>query len=118
MQAAGVAAGAARGLAELVLYEPQLMARGYWQEVERVHLDFPQQPSAAFREEGKPYPILGPAPTLGQSTREVLTRILGLTAVELDRLEAGRVIGEAPIPTTERRPRSSALLHAAASGQA
>jgi crotonobetainyl-CoA:carnitine CoA-transferase CaiB-like acyl-CoA transferase len=114
LQAAGVAAGAARGLAEMLLYEPHLTARGYWQEVARSHMDFLQQPSPVFREEGRPYPIRLAAPTLGQSSREVLARILGLTDVELDRLETAGVIGEAPIPTTQRRPRSSAVLHDAA----
>ena len=119
LQAAGVAAGAARGLAEMVLYEPQLMARGYWQEVERPHMDgLFQQPSPAFREDGAPYPIRRPAPTLGQSSREVLGRILGLSAAELDKLEADAVIGEAPIPSSARKPRSSALIHEAAAAQA
>lgn len=118
LQAAGVAAGAARGLVEVVLYEPHLMARGYWQEVARPHMDFVQQPSPAFREEGRPYPIRRAAPTLGQSSREVLSRILGLGAAELDRLEEAAIIGEAPIPLSQRRPRSSALIHAAASAGA
>ena len=39
---------------------------------------------------------------------------LGLTDGELDRLEAAGVIGETPIPVSQRKPRSSALLHAAA----
>jgi crotonobetainyl-CoA:carnitine CoA-transferase CaiB-like acyl-CoA transferase len=116
LQAAGVAAGAARGLTEVVLYEPHLMARGYWQEVERPHMDWFQQPSPVFREEGRPYPIRRAAPTLGQSSREVLTRILGLTGAELERLEAAGVIGEIPIPTHQRKPRSSAQLHDAAAG--
>jgi crotonobetainyl-CoA:carnitine CoA-transferase CaiB-like acyl-CoA transferase len=117
LQAKGVAAGVARGFHELMLYEPQLTARGYWQDVPRPHLDFTMQPSPAFREDGAPYPIRNPAPTLGQSTREVLSRILGLSDAEMDRLEAGAVIGETPIPMAERRPRSSALLHEAAGGR-
>ena len=116
LQAAGVAAGAARGATETLLYEPHLMARGHWQEVARPHMDFPQQPSPVFREEGQPYPIRRPAPTLGQSSCEVLSRILGLAPAELDRLERAGVIGEAPIPTHQRRPRSAAQLHDAASG--
>jgi crotonobetainyl-CoA:carnitine CoA-transferase CaiB-like acyl-CoA transferase len=114
LQAAGVAAGAARGLVETLLYEPHLMARGYWQEIPRPHLDFFHQPSPAFREDGEPYPIRHPAPTLGQSTRGVLSRLLGVGEAELDRLEATGVIGEAPIPATARRPRSSSLIHDAA----
>ena len=114
LQAAGVAAGAARGLTEVLLYEPHLTARGYWQEVERPHMEWFQQPSPAFREDGQPYPIRLAAPTLGQSSREVLTRILGLAPAELDRLEAAGVIGETPISATQRKPRSSALIHDAA----
>jgi crotonobetainyl-CoA:carnitine CoA-transferase CaiB-like acyl-CoA transferase len=114
LQAAGVAAGAARGLTEVLLYEPHLLARGYWQEVERPHMEWLQQPSPAFREDGHPYPIRLAAPTLGQSSRAVLTRLLGLTRAELDRLEAAGVIGERPISAAQRKPRSSALLHEAA----
>jgi len=116
LQAKGVAAGAARGFHELMLYEPQLTARGYWQDVPRPHLEWTTQPSPAFREDGEAYPIRFPAPTLGQSTREVLSSILGLSEAEMDRLEAAAIIGETPIPMAERRPRSSALLHAAAGG--
>ena len=117
LQAAGVAAGAARGLAEILLYEPHLTTRGYWQEVARPHMDWFQQPSPVFREEGRPYPIRLAAPTLGQSSRAVLSRILGLSGAELDRLQATCVIGESPIPAHQRKPRSSAQLHdAAASG--
>src|SRR5208282_1977518 len=92
LQAKGVAAGAARGFHELMLYEPQLTARGYWQDVPRPHLEWTMLPSPAFREDGEAYPIRFPAPTLGQSTREVLSRILGLSEAEMDRLEAAAVI--------------------------
>ena len=44
----------------------------------------------------------------------VLSRILGVTDAALDRLEADGVIGERPVPATQRKPRSSALLHEAA----
>jgi crotonobetainyl-CoA:carnitine CoA-transferase CaiB-like acyl-CoA transferase len=114
LQAKGVAAGVARGFNELMFYEPHLVARGFWQEVDRPYLERHLQSSAAFREEGEAYPIRFPAPTLGQSTREVLTRILGLTTAELDRLEAEQVIGEEPIAISVRRPRTAALLHEAA----
>ena len=118
LQAAGVPAGVARGFAEMVLSEPHLAARGYWQAVDRPFLGPHHQPSAAFREDGRAYPVRSPAPTLGHSTREVLSRILGLSGGELDRLEADWIIGTDPIPTSQRRPRSAALLHAAARSEA
>jgi len=110
LQALGVAAGAARGLREVLLTEPQLEARGFWQEIDRPFLGPHRQESPVFREEGQAYPIRAPAPTLGQSTREVLTRLLALTPAQFDRLEAAGVIGEAPIPMSERAPRSAAAL--------
>jgi len=109
----GVAAGAARGLAEMVLYEPHLLARGYWQAVERPHMEWPQQPSPVFREDGLPYPIRLPAPTLGQSSREVLTRLLGLTAAELGPAGSRRRDRRGPDSRHPAPPRSSALLHEA-----
>jgi crotonobetainyl-CoA:carnitine CoA-transferase CaiB-like acyl-CoA transferase len=114
LQGAGVAAGAARAAWELPLVDPHLAARGYWQEIDRAVLGAHLQPSATFREGPEPYPVRFPAPTLGQHTREVLSRILGLSEAEMDRLEAMQVIGEAPIPATARGPRSAAAIHAAA----
>ncbi|HLZ83327.1 MAG TPA: CoA transferase [Caulobacteraceae bacterium] len=113
LQAQGVAAGAVRGLREVMETEPQLTARGFWQRIDRPFLGPHLQSSPVFREEGRPYPIRTPAPTLGQSTREVLTCVLGLSPAELDRLEATRIIGEAPVPMSERAPRSAALLREA-----
>ena len=113
LQAAGVAAGVARGFEEVMLREPHLQARGFWEMIDRPFLGRHLQPSASFREGGRVMPIRSPAPTLGQSTREVLRRVLALPEVELDRLEAAQIIGTAPIPMQERRPRSAAMLHAA-----
>jgi crotonobetainyl-CoA:carnitine CoA-transferase CaiB-like acyl-CoA transferase len=110
LQAVGVAAGAVRSLREILGSEPHLIARGYWQTIDRPWLGTHRQASPVFREEGRPYPIRTPAPTLGQSTREVLVRVLGLGDAELDRLEAARIIGEAPIPMSERAQRSAAAL--------
>ncbi len=114
LQARGVAAGAVRGLRETMQAEPQLTERGFWQKIDRPFLGPHLQSSPVFREEGRAYPIRTPAPTLGQSTREVLTRLLGLSTAELDRLEEARIIGEAPILMSERAPRSAAALREAA----
>lgn len=114
LQAAGVAAGVARGFNELITGEPHLAARGFWQEVDRAVVGRHWQPTPTFRENAQPYAIRRPAPTLGQYTREVLARILGLADDEMDRLEAARIIGEVPIPAGERAPRSAARARAAA----
>jgi crotonobetainyl-CoA:carnitine CoA-transferase CaiB-like acyl-CoA transferase len=118
LQSAGIAAGVARGFNELITAETHLLARGFWQSVDRPILGRHWQPTPAFRENARPYAIRTPAPTLGQSTREVLSRILALDNSELDRLEAARIIGEAPIPISERAPRSAAQLREAAKRKA
>ena len=110
LQKSGIAAGVARGFNELITAETHLLARGFWQEIDRPILGRHWQPTPAFRENAQPYAIRFPSPTLGQSTREVLARVLGLSDSELDALEQARIIGEAPIPTSERAPRSASKL--------
>jgi hypothetical protein len=51
-----------------------------------------------------------PAPTPGQSTREVPARLLGIADKELDCFNAGRIIGTDPIPIQQCRPHSATLL--------
>ncbi len=113
LQVKGIAAGVARGFNELITGETHLLARGFWQQIDRPILGRHWQPTPTFRENARPYAIRSPAPTLGQYTRDVLSRILGLSNSELDRLESDRIIGEAPIPTSERAPRSAAQLREA-----
>ncbi len=117
LQAKSVAAGAVRGLRETMQTEPQLTARGFWQKIDRPflgpHLQSlarvprrrPRLPDPNSRPEQLDRPV---------TTREVLTRLLGLSAAELDRLEDARIIGETPVPMSERAPRSAALLRGAA----
>ncbi|HEY0418793.1 MAG TPA: CoA transferase, partial [Acetobacteraceae bacterium] len=65
LQAAGVAAGVARSFTELMLREPHLEARGFWQEIDRPFMGRHRQPSPTWREDGRYYPVRMPAPTLG-----------------------------------------------------
>jgi crotonobetainyl-CoA:carnitine CoA-transferase CaiB-like acyl-CoA transferase len=110
LQSAGIAAGVARGFNDMITAEPHLRARGFWQSIDRPFLGHHWQPTPSFRENAQPYAIRAPAPTLGQSTRDVLARILSLSDAVLDRLESERIIGQAPIPASERAPRSAARL--------
>lgn len=113
LQKAGVAAGVARWPGELMRTEPQLAARGHWQIVDRAWLGPHQQPSMPFRMNGERIPVRFPAPTIGQYTEDVLRRLLGLGDAELAALRDARIIGTAPIPAGERKPRSAALARAA-----
>lgn len=96
LQDAGIAAGAVLNAAQLAT-DPHLVARGFYEDVERAFV-------------GKqPYPrlpmILGdtqagtrmPAPTLGQHNRDILIGLLGLSEEELQDLESDRVIGTRPL---------------------
>ena len=101
LASAGVPAAVLRNTLD-VLYDPHLEARGYWQWRERAYVGNQPNPSAPFRpvaDDGasRPYAVEWPAPTLGQHNREVLTRLLGLSADELDALERDHVIGTEPV---------------------
>jgi crotonobetainyl-CoA:carnitine CoA-transferase CaiB-like acyl-CoA transferase len=96
LRAAGVAAGRVISAAEL-LEDPQLCARGFWEEVEH-------PVAGRFRTTGMPFRfagVTGPwnrrsAPLLGEHNTEVLGEILGLDEEQLRQLEEARVIGSRP----------------------
>ena len=92
LQRAGVTAAPVLLSAE-ALADPQLIHRGFVVETEhpasgrRRHYGMPWRPVDA----GAPACDLGPAPLLGEHTREVLGELLGLDGRALDELEAGGV---------------------------
>jgi crotonobetainyl-CoA:carnitine CoA-transferase CaiB-like acyl-CoA transferase len=96
LRAAGVAAGRVISATEL-LEDPQLCARGFWEEVEH-------PVAGRFRTSGMPFRfarVTGPwnrraAPLLGEHNTEVLQEILGLDQEQLRQLEEARVIGSRP----------------------
>ncbi len=92
LQAIGVAAGVARTPGEL-FDDPHLRDRGDWQLVDREWSGPQSIFSAPFREDGAPYAIERPAPTLGEHNRRILCEQLGLGDAELDRLIATGVSG-------------------------
>ena len=101
LAAAGVPAAVVRNTLD-VLYDPHLEARGFWQWRERAFVGDQPNPSAPYRPvanggDNRPYAVEWPAPTLGQHSREVLSRLLGLSDAELDALEADHVIGTEPV---------------------
>ena len=79
-----------------LLDDPHLNSRNFWQWLDRKFVGNQPNPSAPFRVNGEKFPISTPAPTLGQHNEEVLTEILGLKLIELDRLEDIGVIGTKP----------------------
>jgi crotonobetainyl-CoA:carnitine CoA-transferase CaiB-like acyl-CoA transferase len=74
LQRAGVAAAPAQGSHELT-WDPQLVANGYWAELERAVIGRHLVPAAPFAFDGRRPALRRPAPTLGQHTEEVLAEL-------------------------------------------
>ncbi len=79
---------------------PQLVARGFFAEFSHPIVGRHPVASVPFRyatqdRDGRSW-LRGPAPTLGQHNREILTGLLGLSGAEVDALEAEGVIGTRP----------------------
>ena len=109
LQAAGVPAGVVRSPGGLY-DDPHLRARGVWQGVERAWIGTHEQPSAPFREDGRPYPVLSPAPTLGEYNDAVLGGLLSLSEPEIAALSEAGVTGIEVIPVGRRRKRARPAL--------
>jgi crotonobetainyl-CoA:carnitine CoA-transferase CaiB-like acyl-CoA transferase len=106
LQAHGVSAGVARSPHELLLRDPHLDARGFWQKVSRDFVGDHFQPSLPFRENADPYPVRTPAPTLGQHTEDVLRACLSMTDDELAELRAAAVTGSVAVSIEEKHTKS------------
>ena len=95
LTAAGVPAAPVRA-PDRINEDPQMVARGFWQEI--THRAIGTQPFSGmpFAREGDDwYP--GPAPFLGEHNEEVLGTELGLSSDDLDRLREAKVIGTRPV---------------------
>jgi crotonobetainyl-CoA:carnitine CoA-transferase CaiB-like acyl-CoA transferase len=97
LQAAGVAAAVASTPGDLYR-DPHLVARDDWQIADRRYSGPQPLFAPPFREDGQAYPLLAPAPTLGEHNHQVLGGILGLSDVEIAGLQARGVIGDRGLP--------------------
>ncbi|MEP6872372.1 MAG: CoA transferase [Anaerolineaceae bacterium] len=96
LQWAGVAAGRVLD-SESIHDDPHLAARGYWVELPHPRMHAWKQPTTTWRFfEANPQ-LSRHAPLFGEHTREVLSSLLGVSASELDALQAQAVIGDAPL---------------------
>jgi crotonobetainyl-CoA:carnitine CoA-transferase CaiB-like acyl-CoA transferase len=105
LQKAGVAAGAVRHPKDL-LDDPHLVARGFWQWIDRAYVGRHPQPSPPYRDEPTPIAVRTPASTLGEYNEQVLGGLLGLAQDELDRLARSQVIGKEALPPAQRKARA------------
>ncbi|MGO4332016.1 CoA transferase [Cupriavidus sp. 2TAF22] len=97
LQQAGIAAGVVRPMSQ-VLQDNHLHARGFWREVERAHIGTYMASTAWFRSGKQPMPIRNVAPTLGEHTEAVLTRVLGLSPHQIADLERQGITGTVAKP--------------------
>ena len=59
------------------------------------------QPAAAVRENGAPYAVRWPAPTLGEHNRVVFGELLGMSDAEIDQFSRAGVVGDQLIVATD-----------------
>ena len=91
LQAAGVPAGVVQTPGE-VLTDPQLLHREHFVEHDHPVLGLLASERSGFRLSESEGAVRAPAPLLGEHTREVLSEVLGVSAAEIDRLEAEGVL--------------------------
>ena len=92
LQEHGVPAGVVQTAADVVDRDPQLAHRGHW-----LTLDHPEMGQAVynappFRCSQTPVGLRGPAPLLGQHTREVLRELMDVGDAEYEELQAEQVL--------------------------
>ncbi|MFC4063543.1 CaiB/BaiF CoA-transferase family protein [Actinoplanes subglobosus] len=95
MQAAGVPAAMMQRVPEL-LDDPHLAHRGFFRTMHhpRIAESMPTENSPAIFEHVED-PTLNPAPVMGEQSREVLTRLLGLPDADVDALIAADIVQQA-----------------------
>jgi crotonobetainyl-CoA:carnitine CoA-transferase CaiB-like acyl-CoA transferase len=106
LQSAEVSAGVVARPIEL-LNDPHLLARKYWQWIDRAFVGSHPQPSPNYREGAEPISIVRPAPTLGEHNAEILQGILGLSGDDIERLQRSGIIGNEAVPPNLRKARAA-----------
>ncbi|HEY0876488.1 MAG TPA: CaiB/BaiF CoA-transferase family protein, partial [Vicinamibacterales bacterium] len=87
LRPAGVPCGAVRDVAE-ALEDPHLEARGMIQQLEHAVVGSMRVTGVPVKLSDTPGAVRTPPPTLGQHTREILMKDLGLSEAEVERLHA------------------------------
>lgn len=103
LQAAGVPAGfMQRG--EEYERDPQLLAREFFAAFEQPGLEPRTIERAPFHSQRIPDPQSGPAPELGEHTREVCSELLGMDEEQIERLIAAGALEKPAYPARDRPP--------------
>ena len=96
LQRAGIAAGPVVP-AHALLKDPHLVAAGFWRRTERRYVGSHVVPKPPYAIDGTAPALNSPAPTLGQHTAAVLTRLLGMNDDDIADLERDGIIGTKPV---------------------
>jgi crotonobetainyl-CoA:carnitine CoA-transferase CaiB-like acyl-CoA transferase len=96
LQARGVPAAPVLAPSDL-LRDPALEASGFFQYVDHPLAGRHPYPSFPALLDGKRLPITRVGPLLGQDNQYVLSKILGLSDAEIERLKKNGVIGDRPL---------------------
>lgn len=92
LQARGVPAGAVQDAHDVTRDDPQLAHRGHWVRMAHAEMGESIYNNLPFRLERTEVRPQRGAPLLGEHTREVLQDLLGLSAAEIDQLQAEDVL--------------------------
>ena len=96
LQMAGISAGVVKPVWH-VLDDPHFQSRGFFKKIPRAYLGEYLTTTPWFRETAEPMEVVRPAPTLGEHSREVFSRVLGLTQTQQQLLEEHRITGTSAI---------------------
>jgi crotonobetainyl-CoA:carnitine CoA-transferase CaiB-like acyl-CoA transferase len=97
LQKAGLAAGAVLRV-EQVHDNPQLKARGFYEEVDHPDTGTHLYRNVGYRMSKTPGHVLRHPPYLGEHNEYVLGTILGMSGEEIEALEADQLVGKVPLP--------------------
>ena len=92
LQMAGISAGVVNPIWD-VLDDPHFIDRGFFKKIPRAYLGEYLATTPWFRETATPMEVVRPAPTLGEHSREIFSRVLGLTQEQQLRLEEHGITG-------------------------
>jgi crotonobetainyl-CoA:carnitine CoA-transferase CaiB-like acyl-CoA transferase len=92
LQQAGISAGVVRPI-WTVIEDPHFQERGVFRNTPRAYLGEYLATTPWYRETASPTKIVRPAPTLGEHSAEVFSRVLGMTQQQLRELEISGISG-------------------------
>lgn len=92
LQKRGVAAGVVQTAKDVVEADPQLAHRKHWIALDHAEMGRALYNAPPFRYRRSKVGVRGPAPLLGEHTREVLDQLLGIQDQEYEQLKAENVL--------------------------